>query len=321
MREKLGRALEQPKFVPKYIIDRFSKSVRLLRKGRYGEAAVFIVDGFVDRDVYGDYIKSHHGRIVHRNVLGSEMALDVNDENIGRLLMVAGIREKTPTRIFRSLIQHLDREESIILDIGANIGYYALQEADLLPEAQIHAFEPHPENVELLQRSVDLNGYLNVEIQACAVGEENGEAELAVADQPNLHSIAEDAIEEDNTISVPMTTVDSFLEEKEYENETYVVRIDVEGHESSVFEGMKNTLRSNDEILLFLELHGTLKRKEREEMMNLLTESNFHVVYTGIDQGGKSSESVSFDDIAARGDVIYLIAQKGLDHLESVDIE
>ena len=49
------------------------------------------------------------------------------------------------------------KEESIIIDIGAHIGGFSKQAAFIYPQAEIHAYEPDPENFSLLKENLSDN--------------------------------------------------------------------------------------------------------------------------------------------------------------------
>lgn len=60
-------------------------------------------------------------------------------------------------QIVRNLLEsHIDNESLIIADIGANIGYYTEAFLEIFPESKIHAYEPHPYNIQYLE-NVGLN--------------------------------------------------------------------------------------------------------------------------------------------------------------------
>jgi FkbM family methyltransferase len=63
------------------------------------------------------------------------------------------------------------------LDLGANVGAFALYVARRAPTAKIYCFEPEPDNFELLRRNVKLNA-LNAEIFPFAVADRCGDAAL-----------------------------------------------------------------------------------------------------------------------------------------------
>jgi protein-L-isoaspartate O-methyltransferase len=61
----------------------------------------------------------------------------------------------------------------ILLDIGANIGYYSLLFSRLAPEGKVYAFEP-TNTFEMLKQNLDYNHALNVIPYKTAVGKSTG---------------------------------------------------------------------------------------------------------------------------------------------------
>ena len=51
----------------------------------------------------------------------------------------------------------------VVVDIGSNIGYYTLIAAKILGSSgKVYAFEPEPNNYELLLKNIEVNGYTNI---------------------------------------------------------------------------------------------------------------------------------------------------------------
>lgn len=50
--------------------------------------------------------------------------------------------------------------DKVFLDVGANIGAQSLFVSAIVPDARVIAFEPQPENFELLKANMELNGKL-----------------------------------------------------------------------------------------------------------------------------------------------------------------
>ncbi len=64
------------------------------------------------------------------------------------------------------------KEGDVVLDIGANIGYYVLLEYQLIGKSgRIYAIEPVYNNFELLQKNLRLNNLKNVSAFQFAFGE------------------------------------------------------------------------------------------------------------------------------------------------------
>lgn len=90
-----------------------------------------------------------------------------------------GFYEKDTARIFADLV----REGAVVYDIGANVGFYTLLASQLAGDTgRVFAFEPLPQNLDLLRRHVDLNLAKNVTVVAAAVAEAEGSALFAVGE-------------------------------------------------------------------------------------------------------------------------------------------
>src|SRR4030065_1930993 len=73
------------------------------------------------------YLHLKRGGIVLINVEGSAMYVDSRDTGVAPFLLEWGIYEKYVTEIFKKLV----KKGSVVLDVGANIGYYTLLAAPL----------------------------------------------------------------------------------------------------------------------------------------------------------------------------------------------
>ena len=180
-------------------------------------------------------------------VQGNLMHLDLINEGISRVLALQGIREADHTKIMKDELQY----GMAVLDIGANIGYYPLLEASHVGvEGKVYAIEPDLRNIELLRDNVRVNNFQNiVDIYNMACSNKNGKEKIFLAKKTNLNTfaskddhkfLAEHLI--DRTEEISVTTVDKFLEEKSAKID--FVRMDIEGYEVEVFQGMHNTLQS-----------------------------------------------------------------------------
>jgi FkbM family methyltransferase len=109
------------------------------------------------------------------------------------------------------------KKGDVVLDIGANIGYYALAEAKIVGEkGQVYAVEPVKSNFELLNKNIKLNNLTNVPTFQYAFGDKNARAEIFVSDKANLCAINKDAVggEIVNVQPVMMKTIDEFVKDK-----------------------------------------------------------------------------------------------------------
>lgn len=148
-----------------------------------------------------------------------------------------------------------------VLDVGANIGYTALVFSQLVDHPfKVFAFEPEPENYSLLEETIESRGVMDTVTPIhAAVGAKDGTGELWLNEtHPGDHRILtpdyrESGVDLSRTAMVPMTSIDSFAEAREIRSEIAFVKIDVQGYELPVCEGMDQTLSENPHISIAVE--------------------------------------------------------------------
>jgi FkbM family methyltransferase len=190
------------------------------------------------------------------SVQGHQLTVLPKDEGISQELAVYRVHEPLAT----SLMQRVLKPGMNVVDIGSNIGYYALLEARLVgATGKVIAIEPVSENSEQLSRNVKANGYHNISIHKVAIGDRNGIAPLYVSKKSNWHSLypVPSSTRETN---VRVTTLDSLLAPLGLPT-VDMVRMDLEGYEVVVFRGMVQTLENYSPRVL-LELHPHLIGRE-----------------------------------------------------------
>lgn len=196
-----------------------------------------------------------------------EMYVDLNDEGISKDLYNIKGREFFSSQYVSRIIQ----PDEIILDIGANIGYYALMEGSLARSGKVYALEPIVSNYDLLLRNIALNQYKNITPYRYAIGDQNGEGEMYVYDKCNWCSFTKtEETQIIGTISVPILTIDTFVDNYMEECPTFI-RMDVEGYENSIFKGAKQTVKKSQNLKLCIEIHPTLmSAQDLKEMITFL---------------------------------------------------
>ncbi len=143
-----------------------------------------------------------------------------------------------------------------IIDIGANIGQFAVAAARFFPEARIHSFEPVPSCYEQLNRNI--RNLPHVKTYNRAVG--SGNAKLVF--YQNEHSHASSALEvsdyqKENVpatrhvreIEVQSVRLDDFDFGQQLEAPV-LLKMDVQGFEKEVLKGASRFLNQVDYILL-----------------------------------------------------------------------
>jgi FkbM family methyltransferase len=131
-----------------------------------------------------------------------------------------------------------------VYDIGANIGYVSLSLAKRVgSRGRVVAFEPVPWNADLLRRNIEDNGITNVQLLEVAASDNCGEAVMRIAgNNPDMASLVwhrnnPSALE----IVIKRVVIDDLVEAGTL-TEPKFVKIDVEGAEGQVLQGMRSTL-------------------------------------------------------------------------------
>ena len=181
------------------------------------------------------------------------------------------------------LLSKILRPGMVFVDGGANDGYYTLFAARRVgPEGHVLAIEPSSREFGRLQENTLLNRLTNVTAAQLALGEQEGAAELAVAEtghegQNTLGDrISNPAVAAIRREEVRMTTLDALLASSALER-VDVVKLDVEGSELAALRGAPETLRRHRPILqLEVETERLASQHAtKNELLVLLAEAGY----------------------------------------------
>ena len=166
------------------------------------------------------------------------------------------------------------KNNHIILDIGANIGLTSLFFKELYPDSEIIVFEPDPSSFLCLKEN--LNG-LNIQMNPFAVSNSNGSSKFYVNENSaknfpvaSLHQ-NEFSQKEINVEVVDIVDIISKLECIDF------CKIDVEGEESNIIEGLINGKLINKVQEYIIEYHFWVKQKySLKQILQLFYENGFN---------------------------------------------
>jgi FkbM family methyltransferase len=148
-------------------------------------------------------------------------------------------------------------ECDLFLDIGANIGLYTIKIGSL-PGIDVHAFEPVLRNFYQLNANLMLNN-LEYKVTSHKVALSDEDDEVVIFVDPNSTGISRidlgDRSESCFTSKekIQTTKLDSMYH---WKNKKIFIKIDVEGHELNVLNGMQKILKSNQCIVLIEAFEG-----------------------------------------------------------------
>ncbi len=201
-----------------------------------------------------------------------------NDIGISRELLIFKTHEPLVTDIIKNEI----KQGMFCIDIGCNIGYYALLESKLVGDkGNIITFEPSPINFRFFNDNLKLNNITNVKAYNFAIGDNNSKINFLIADWSNASRVVEANYPTTNTekiIPVAVKKLDTIIEEEGFSQVDFI-RMDIEGYEFNAYEGMKNTIKKFKPKLL-IEVHGNLMGIDKTiKFLNKIEEDGYDLKY------------------------------------------
>jgi FkbM family methyltransferase len=162
-------------------------------------------------------------------------------------------REGAELRIWHELAQTV----SVVYDVGANTGVYSLV-ASTNEKAQIYAFEPVPLIFAMLKENISLNSLTNITPLPNVVSDENGAITLYIpqsgwVDVASVDkTFAQRYVQNDELVEMECqsVTMDSHASKEGVSDQTILVKIDVEGAELKVLQGMQQLMTAGKVICL-----------------------------------------------------------------------
>ena len=164
------------------------------------------------------------------------------------------------------LLPKLVREGDWVLDIGANVGHYTASLSKLVgPKGRVIAFEPVPETFALLAWNLQILGCQNVTLVNIAA---SNSFSLVPMVMPNFESgipnyyrariSGDSAVPANLSLALP-------IDHMQIDRRVSLVKIDVEGHEAAVLDGIQ-TLLTRDLPVLILETDSSVVQSSVEAM-------------------------------------------------------
>lgn len=206
----------------------------------------------------------------------SKIILPVEDKGLTKELLLHGTREPTELNLFINVIK--SKGNPNIIDIGANLGLFALLEPHLT-DGKITAIEPNPKTFSYLKRSVKLNNFQkDMKLLNIGISNAQGKIPFYISNKFNWSRFVKgnprDLV---STKQIKVNTIDNLFKNKKVD----LVRMDVEGYETKVLDGMKETIKKNKDITIFMEYHADLfSTKQREKFIKWLDKNKLYIRYS-----------------------------------------
>jgi len=197
---------------------------------------------------------------VERLRVGSSW-ITLSHDNEATRNMAYGVYESNELAIVR---RHI-RDGDVVVDVGANVGYMSAHFARYVGHSgKVFAFEPSPTAFALLMGTEANNVLRNLFIYNMAVSDHVGKASYFETEAILSHGYGRldrrpsDRFAGTRSCSVNVTTIDAFATQEHIDlARLRLVKIDVEGHEDNVINGMRNIFSSGVRPALLTEFSGS----------------------------------------------------------------
>lgn len=153
--------------------------------------------------------------------------------------------------LLRDVARAMGDKPPVFLDIGANVGQHTLFMSALAKE--VHAFEPYEPVRQRISEKVSRNGLTNVTIHPIGLGMQDEDRQFFRPDAFKLgigsfmaESLKDGAVEYGK---LAIRRGDDYLQDHSI-GPVGLIKIDVEGLEREVLEGLRNTLRRDRPVVI-----------------------------------------------------------------------
>lgn len=167
------------------------------------------------------------------------------------------------------------KKGDIVLDIGANVGTFSLYCNNA---EKVYAFEPVPDNIQLLKYNIAQNPPSNIEIVEKAVSSKNGFQNIYVSKKAyGSHTLIENFQVDETTKALSIQTIllSDFIKEKKIKKINFL-KMDCEGSEFEILYSLpKEDFKKIERISM--EAHLFNKEVSLSELANYLRQNGYLV--------------------------------------------
>lgn len=164
---------------------------------------------------------------------------------IGEIQHSGGTYEPQVMQALRGLLP----PDGVVIDVGANIGVFALVLSRLVPRGMVFAFEPATENFAYLLENVARNAATNITAERCAVWDKKGTVPFVYSPQSPSGSFVAPGANGAGSLPVDAVRLDDYVSERNLRR-VDLIMVDAEGAEMAVLRGAAQTLVAHRPALL-----------------------------------------------------------------------
>ena len=165
------------------------------------------------------------------------------------------------------------------IDIGANCGYYSIYIANNIPNVIIHSFEPNEDAFFKFKKTLEINKTLKdkINIHNFGLSNKTGKLKMQSMIKHGYSQTGGSSVVESNSYkNFDVYYADFKIGDKviNQNQNTIAIKIDVEGHEINVLNGLENTL-VNNKLIIQIEIFETNFQK----VNNFLTSLGYKIIF------------------------------------------
>lgn len=183
------------------------------------------------------------------------------------------------------LMGGLSSENSMVLDVGANIGVYSVSFAKAFPNIQVHSFEPNQFSITRFLKNASMNKLSNLHLHKTGVGSSPGTLDLFSHKDCELGGATFLASQRQSEMSecIPVEVVALDHVFKGSERNISLIKIDVQGFELEVLKGAKELIRTHRPYILFehedVNFQDEVSAKSAKEGLKRFFDENGYLAY------------------------------------------
>ncbi len=167
--------------------------------------------------------------------------------------------------------------DSVILDIGCNIGYYSILCANNKCISKIYSVDANIHNINMLNMSCSLNGIYNIQtINKCISDEPlqyyQPSNEKLILKVGNIGGLSYSKTTDEGVVS---TTIDELITLHTIQSVS-IMKIDIEGGELNALKGASNTLKTNTIKNIIIEISPKFNN-DSNQILQILKDNNYDI--------------------------------------------
>lgn len=208
---------------------------------------------------YVDYIKNTSIKSIE--ILDDQLVM-TSRENGVKVLCPLGDYRVAPVEALNfldyettdsAMIMKLVSDGDCVVDIGANMGWYAMNIAKKFPLCHVHAFEPIPKTFSYLEKNVKINALENVTIRNFGLSNEAKDITFYYYAEGGVNASLANVSEREDAelITCHVERLDDYVVENNFTVD--FIKCDVEGAELFAYQGAIETIQ-RDKPIIFTEM-------------------------------------------------------------------